>query len=171
MQETWVRSLGWEDPLEKEMATHSSFFAWKISCTEEPGGLQSKGRKESGTTEQLTLTYLVITDTKVGRCYYGRHCIKLIINMYSISFSSYNNLPMLVLLVFPFCKWEDWAQRSDIIFLRSYKLVDLACFLKSLLNLLQYCLFYILVFWLGVGACGILALWSNLHPLHWKVKS
>ena len=48
------------------MATHSSFFAWKISCTEEPGGLQSKGRKESGTTEQLTLTYLVITDTKVG---------------------------------------------------------------------------------------------------------
>ena len=41
MQETQVRSLGWEDPLEKEMATHSSFLAWKISWTEEPGGLQS----------------------------------------------------------------------------------------------------------------------------------
>ena len=41
MQETWVRSLGWEDPLEKEMVTHSSILAWKIPWTEEPGGLQS----------------------------------------------------------------------------------------------------------------------------------
>ena len=41
MQETWVQSLGWEDPLEKEMATHSSVFAWRIPQTEEPGGLQS----------------------------------------------------------------------------------------------------------------------------------
>ena len=43
MRETWVRSLGWEDPLEKEMATHCSILAWKIPWTEEPGGLQSKG--------------------------------------------------------------------------------------------------------------------------------
>jgi len=43
MQETWVRSLGWEDPLEKEMATHSSTLAWKIPWTEEPGRLQSMG--------------------------------------------------------------------------------------------------------------------------------
>ena len=41
MQETWVQSPGWEDPLEKEMATHSSIFAWRIPWTEEPGGLQS----------------------------------------------------------------------------------------------------------------------------------
>ena len=41
MQETWVRFLGWEDPLEKEMATHSSILAWRIPWTEEPGGLQS----------------------------------------------------------------------------------------------------------------------------------
>ena len=41
MQETWVRSLGWEDPLEGEMATHSSIPAWRIPWTEEPGGLQS----------------------------------------------------------------------------------------------------------------------------------
>ena len=41
MWETRVRSLGWEDPLEKEMATHSSALAWKIPWTEEPGGLQS----------------------------------------------------------------------------------------------------------------------------------
>ena len=43
MQETQVQSLGWEDPLEKEMATHSSTLAWKIPWTEEPGGLQSMG--------------------------------------------------------------------------------------------------------------------------------
>ena len=43
MQEIWVRSLGREDPLEKEMATHSSTLAWKIPRTEEPGGLQSMG--------------------------------------------------------------------------------------------------------------------------------
>ena len=41
MQETWVQSLGQEDPLEKEMATHSSILAWRIPWTEEPGGLQS----------------------------------------------------------------------------------------------------------------------------------
>ena len=43
MQETWVGSLGQEDPLQKEMATHSSTLAWKIPWTEEPGGLQSMG--------------------------------------------------------------------------------------------------------------------------------
>jgi len=43
MRETWVRSLGQEDPLEKEMATDSSTLAWKIPWTEEPGGLQSMG--------------------------------------------------------------------------------------------------------------------------------
>ena len=41
MQETWVRSLGWEDPLEQEMATHSSMLAWRIPWREEPGRLQS----------------------------------------------------------------------------------------------------------------------------------
>ena len=41
MQDTWVQSLGWEDPLEKEMATHSSVLAWKIPWMEEPGRLQS----------------------------------------------------------------------------------------------------------------------------------
>ena len=43
MQETWVRSLGWKDPLEKGMATHSSILAWRIPWTEEPGGLQYMG--------------------------------------------------------------------------------------------------------------------------------
>jgi len=43
MQETWVRSLRWEDPLEKGVATYSSILAWRISWTEGPGGLQSMG--------------------------------------------------------------------------------------------------------------------------------
>ena len=43
MRETWVQSLGWEDHLEKEMATHSSILAWKIPWTEEAGGLCSTG--------------------------------------------------------------------------------------------------------------------------------
>ena len=48
MWETQVRSLGWEDPLEKEMATHSSILAWRIPWTEEPGGLQSMGSQRVG---------------------------------------------------------------------------------------------------------------------------
>ena len=48
MQETWVWSLGWEDPLEKEMATHSSTLAWKIPWTEEPGRIQSMGSLRVG---------------------------------------------------------------------------------------------------------------------------
>ena len=49
-QETQVQSLGQEDPLEKEMATHSNILAWEIPWTEEPDGLQSMGRKELGRT-------------------------------------------------------------------------------------------------------------------------
>ena len=48
MQETWARSLGWKDPLEKENATHSSILAWRIPWTEEPGGLQSMGSQRVG---------------------------------------------------------------------------------------------------------------------------
>ena len=48
MQETWVQSQGWEDPLEKEMATHSSILVWRIPWTEEPGGLQSMGSQRVG---------------------------------------------------------------------------------------------------------------------------
>ena len=55
MQETWVQSVGWKDPLEKGVATHSSILAWRIPWTEEPGGLQVHwGCKDSGTTELLS---------------------------------------------------------------------------------------------------------------------
>ena len=55
MQEMLVRTLGQEDPLEEGVAAHSSILAWRIPWTEEPGGLQSMGHKESDMTEQLTL--------------------------------------------------------------------------------------------------------------------
>ena len=55
----WIRSLGGEDPLEKGMATRSSFLAWRILWTEEPGGCSSQGHKESDTTEaDLAGTFL-----------------------------------------------------------------------------------------------------------------
>ena len=53
MWETWFRSLGREDPLENEMATHSSILDWRIPWTEELGGLESTGHKELDTTERL----------------------------------------------------------------------------------------------------------------------
>ena len=59
MQETWVRALGWEDPLEKQMAIHSSTIAWKIPWTEEPGRLQSMGAAKSRTR----LSYFTFTFT------------------------------------------------------------------------------------------------------------
>ena len=55
-QEIWVQSLGWEDPLERGMATHSSILAWRVPWTEEPGRLQ--GHKESDMTEVTDHTRL-----------------------------------------------------------------------------------------------------------------
>ena len=58
MQETRIQSLGWEDPLEKEMATHFSILTWRIPWTQEPGGLQS----ELDVTEQLTHTLCLMNE-------------------------------------------------------------------------------------------------------------
>ena len=55
MWETWVQLLGWEDPPEKEMATHASIHAWRIPRTKEPGGQQSMGSQRDK-TEQLALS-------------------------------------------------------------------------------------------------------------------
>ena len=67
MQEIQVRFLDWEDPLEKEMATHSSILAWRIPRTEGPGGLQSMGCKKSDTTERLTLLLWGFPDSSAGK--------------------------------------------------------------------------------------------------------
>ena len=62
MWETWVRSLGWEDPLEEGMATHSSVLAWRILWTGEPGGYSPWGCKMLDTTERLsTLVVLSVS--------------------------------------------------------------------------------------------------------------
>ena len=57
MRETWVRSLDRKDPLEKEMAIHSSTIAWKMPWTEEPGRLQSMGLQKSDTTSDFTFSF------------------------------------------------------------------------------------------------------------------
>ena len=62
VQETRLQSLGQEDPLENGMATHSSILAWRIPWTEEPGGFQSMGHKESDMTKQLTLSLFQLTE-------------------------------------------------------------------------------------------------------------
>ena len=58
MQETWVRSLGWEDSLEKEMATHSSILAWKIPWVEEPGRLQAMGLQSQTRLSDFTHAFM-----------------------------------------------------------------------------------------------------------------
>ena len=64
MQETWVQSLGWEDALEKEMATHSSILAWKISWREEPSGLQSMELQRVGHDWVTNTALLLLTSFK-----------------------------------------------------------------------------------------------------------
>ena len=83
MWETWVRSLGQEDPLEKEMTTHSSILAWRIPWTEEPGGLQSTGRKESDTTKRLHLTSPPFSSIKSGQINFQTVFEKINISDYS----------------------------------------------------------------------------------------
>ena len=62
MQETQARPLGWENSLEKGMATHSRILAWRIPWIEQPGGLQSIGHKESDLTEHADTSLLSITE-------------------------------------------------------------------------------------------------------------
>ena len=66
-QEAQVQSLGWEDPLEKEMVTHSSVLAWKIPWTEEPSGLHSMESQESGDHKRLSdYTFTFSFKTRIG---------------------------------------------------------------------------------------------------------
>ena len=66
MQETWVRPLGWEDPLEEKMAIHSNILAWRIPWAEEPGG--SWGRIELNTTERLTSSFSSVSRSCLTLC-------------------------------------------------------------------------------------------------------
>ena len=66
-QETWVRSLGWEDSLEKGMATHSSILGWRILWTEEPGGLRSMGSQRVGHDWATELNWAHGKDSDAGK--------------------------------------------------------------------------------------------------------
>ena len=78
MQETWVQSLGWEHPLEEEMATHSSIPAWKIPWTEEPGGLQSMG---------LQKRHDLATDKQQEECYQMVCILQSLLRFYYFKFT------------------------------------------------------------------------------------
>ena len=82
-QKTWVRSLGQEDPLEKEMVAHSSILAWRISWTEKPGGLQSMG-----SLSQTQLNLWAYTHTRIAISWVTKinHWFLLIITLYKQSF-------------------------------------------------------------------------------------
>ena len=108
MQETRVWSLGREDPLEKEMATHSSILTWKIPWTEEPSRLYSPwGHKESDTTECLTHTHINPT-LYLG--FYFEHCFHFLEkDGHIIYFSSVQSLSCVRLFVTP---WTAACQAS-----------------------------------------------------------
>ena len=62
MLETWIRSLGWEDPLQKGMATHSSILAWRFPWTEEPGRLQSLGSQRVGHDSVINISTFTLSE-------------------------------------------------------------------------------------------------------------
>jgi len=106
MQETQVRSLGQEDPLEKEMATDSSILAWRIPRTEESVWLQSTGCKELTTTEWLTLT---LSFFLLSIC----HCL-IFLNV-NFHFFCCNSSSPLLLLTLPFSDYPDLTNSTEII--------------------------------------------------------
>ena len=75
VQETWVWSLDWEDPLEKEMATHFSILAWEIPCTEEPGGLQSKGLDMTEWVSTHTCVFYILLHLLLRFNYFLHHIL------------------------------------------------------------------------------------------------
>ena len=66
MRESWARSLSWEDPLEKKMATHSSTLAWRIPWTEEPGRLQSMGLQSRTRLSDFTFTLYILDSSRLS---------------------------------------------------------------------------------------------------------
>ena len=96
-QEMKVLSLGQEDPLEEEMATHSRILAWKIPWTEEPGGLQSLGGEES---DKSTCTHT--------SCFRGRSCFLWLQVLYSLKYFASHQFKLLLLqslLIIIYNKW------------------------------------------------------------------
>ena len=91
-QETQVWSLDREDSLEKEMTIHSNFLAWRISWTEEPGGLQSTGVKKSWTqlSKHTNTHQLVYITIHIHVCMYEPKCVCIILSLYASVYSNWN---------------------------------------------------------------------------------
>ena len=115
--ETWLRSLGWEDPLEEEMATHSSILAWRIPWTEEPGGLQSMGSNRIGPNWATNTFFLLIVTLSIFSCVYWPSDIVLI--------TQYLCKLLLGKMVLSMINWQDLAKISLFIF--KWSIVDLQC--------------------------------------------
>ena len=115
MRETWVQSLGWEDPLEKETATHSSILAWRIPWKEEPGGLQSMGLQSwtelSDFTFTLTQSSLDHFFKRVQFSSVAQSCPTLCdpVTCSSLGFPVHHQLPELTQT---HVKWVDRAESS-----------------------------------------------------------
>ena len=120
MQETGVWSLGWEDPLEKEMATHSSILAWKIPWTEEPGRLQSMGSQRVGHDWVTELNWTELND---------QGCLMLplaCLNLGQVSSSLASFFDLSVLKAFPHLKCKslpgfDWFYKQGMSFSRDWQ--------------------------------------------------
>ena len=104
-RETWVWSLGWEDPLGEEMATHSSILAWKIPWTEEPGGPQSVGSQRGGQTERLTLCMFHWIWCKAIFVFLSSGILLLLFCLFSLKYSWFTMLWRILLLNVVKKKW------------------------------------------------------------------
>ena len=100
MPEMPVQSLGWEDPLEKEMATHSSILAWEVLWTEKPGGLQIWGSQGSDTTWRLNHYHIIRNVTRLKKIKGG------VLHLFNAAHSSPSSLlPGCICAV----RWSVWA--------------------------------------------------------------
>ena len=109
MQETWIRSQGWKDPLEKEMATHSSTLAWKIPWMEAPGRLQSMGLQSRTRLSNFTFTFFTTEPS-------GKHTIpSSLVEILLLPVSTcFINLPSLGSFGFEiFCKHTSFLMPLD----------------------------------------------------------
>ena len=127
MQETWVLSLSQEDPLEKEMATHSSIIAWKIPWMEEPGSYSPWGCKELDRTEQLTLSLSAFFMVQLSHPYMTTgKTIALTIKTFVGKVMSllYNMLSRFVIDFFPRskCLLISWLQSPSAVILEPQKI-------------------------------------------------
>ena len=130
MQETWVRSLGREDPLEQEIATHSSILGWKIPWTEEPGGLDSIGLQSQTWLSNLSVHVCVrlrahththgpssVTLNKRGE---NRHpCVVLNLRGRTFSFLIIYGISYSF-----FCEWSLWGWGNSLLFLVCWELLS-----------------------------------------------